>query len=588
MARVASFEYGRRRVLPTRVRILHWLIVLGTCVASIAITLPSVLSQQPVYASSTLVQFDPAVFGHLLNGEQPSDALTAQQQYMGGQLLATYPSLAQRGLRYEYPVPGQIRITAYALDPTLTSDIARDAGTNMVRHIYASMGMPLLRTLVGYELYAALQGRPAGDESAQLLRNLVQTQAIAGVTPADTSRSLSALTPAELHAVTRALEVLATDTTLNVRRAEQALQAANDAGRAQAQEQLRGATTSLQAVRGLLNYLYTTYNTRGDINPQPLAFVAQGATAATALPRYSALKLAIAAGVGLLGGALTVLVDRQVGIFLKLQELWQYRALIRNMVARDLKARYKNSLLGYVWSLLNPLLMMCVFWVVFSLLLKNAIPMFPVFLIVALLPWNYAVTSVSSGMRAILDNSNIVKKVYFPREILPITVVLSNLVNYLFALPVMFLVMAGVQLLTIHQLNFSWTFAFLPVILIIQTIFLIGMALLLSTTAVFFRDTTHIIDILIQLWLFLTPVFFALDNIVSPTAAKMVRWLNPMASIIDFYRDILYGQANPGTIPTPGLPALDGVFRTLLTALVVLALGAYVFHRTSGRFGEEI
>jgi lipopolysaccharide transport system permease protein len=241
-----------------------------------------------------------------------------------------------------------------------------------------------------------------------------------------------------------------------------------------------------------------------------------------------------------------------------------------------------------VWSLLNPLLMMLVFWVVFSVLLQNAIPMFPVFLIVALLPWNYAVTSVSGGMRSILDNSNIVKKVYFPREILPITTVLSNLVNYVFALPVMFLVMAGVQWSVLGYLNFSWTFAFLPVILVIQTIFLIGMALLLSTMAVFFRDTTHIIDIVIQLWIFLTPVFFALDSIVSPTAAKAVRWLNPMASIVDFYRDILYGQAVPGTVPTPGLPALDGVFRTLLTALLVLAVGAYVFHRNSGRFGEEI
>jgi lipopolysaccharide transport system permease protein len=141
--------------------------------------------------------------------------------------------------------------------------------------------------------------------------------------------------------------------------------------------------------------------------------------------------------------------------------------------------------------------------------------------------------------------------------------------------------------LTLGRLNFSWTFAFLPVIIVIQTIFLIGMALLLSTIAVFFRDTTHIIDILIQLWIFLTPVFFSLEQIATPLQAKMVRWLNPMASIVDFYRDILYGQTKNLT-PVPGLPALDGVFRTLLTALVILALGSYVFHRYSGRFGEEI
>jgi lipopolysaccharide transport system permease protein len=219
--------------------------------------------------------------------------------------------------------------------------------------------------------------------------------------------------------------------------------------------------------------------------------------------------------------------------------------------------------------------------------MPGSVAMFPVFLIVALLPWSFAVTSVSGGMRSLLDNANLIKKVYFPREILPIAVVLSNFVNYLLALPMMFLVMAGVQLVTIGHLNFSWTFAFLPVIIAIQIIFLIGVALLLSTSAVFFRDTTHIVDILLQLWIFLTPVFFSLEQIVSPTWARLVRWLNPMASIIDFYRDILYGQAtNPN--PVPGLPALDGVFRTLLTALVILALGAYVFHRNSSRFGEEI
>ena len=124
-------------------------------------------------------------------------------------------------------------------------------------------------------------------------------------------------------------------------------------------------------------------------------------------------------------------------------------------------------------------------------------------------------------------------------------------------------------------------------ILVIQIIFLIGATLFLSTIAIFFRDTTHIIDIFIQMWIFLTPVFFSLDAVTQGNviAAKVVRWLNPMASLVDFYHDILYGQPNN---PVPGLPALDGVFRTLLTALVILAVGAYVFHRSSGHFGEEL
>jgi lipopolysaccharide transport system permease protein len=336
-------------------------------------------------------------------------------------------------------------------------------------------------------------------------------------------------------------------------------------------------------------HLYDTYNTRFDVRSQAPAFLSQDANTASAIPTYTLLKLLIAGAFGLVGGVVTVLLDRTVGIARKLIELWAYRELIRNMVARDLKARYKNSILGYFWSLLNPLMTMLIFWLVFSVLLRNDIPMFPIFLLVGLLPWNFAVTSVSGGMRAIIDNSNLVKKVYFPREILPITVVLANLVNYLLALPVMLLVMAGIQLTVLHHLQFSWTFAFLPVILMIQIVFLFGVTLFLSTIAIFFRDTTHIIDIFIQLWIFLTPVFYSLEAVTQGNviAAKAVRWLNPMASLVDFYRDILYGQPN-NPIPTPGLPALDGVFRTLLTALVILAIGAYVFHHNSGRFGEEI
>jgi lipopolysaccharide transport system permease protein len=143
------------------------------------------------------------------------------------------------------------------------------------------------------------------------------------------------------------------------------------------------------------------------------------------------------------------------------------------------------------------------------------------------------------------------------------------------------------------RLNFSWTFAYLPVLLIIQTIFLAGVALFTSALAVFFRDFVHLIGILLQFWFFLTPVVYALDNIklqVGGVAlATLIRWTNPMAALIDFYRGILYGNVvGPGQVPTPGLPALDSVLRLLITALLVLAVGYWFFQRRSGRFGEEI
>ncbi|HMO59673.1 MAG TPA: ABC transporter permease, partial [Roseiflexaceae bacterium] len=136
--------------------------------------------------------------------------------------------------------------------------------------------------------------------------------------------------------------------------------------------------------------------------------------------------------------------------------------------------------------------------------------------------------------------------------------------------------------------NLSWTIAYLPVLLIIQTIFLAGMALFLAALAVFFRDAVHLIGILIQLWFFLTPVVYSLDAI-GGAAAQAVRWLNPMASLVDFYREILYGNTVPsGLVPTPGLPGLDSVLRVLLTSLIVLAFGYWFFQRRSGEFGERL
>ncbi|HEX5691118.1 MAG TPA: ABC transporter permease, partial [Roseiflexaceae bacterium] len=162
--------------------------------------------------------------------------------------------------------------------------------------------------------------------------------------------------------------------------------------------------------------------------------------------------------------------------------------------------------------------------------------------------------------------------------------------------PMMLLLMAVVQLLyppLQGRLNFSWTFAYLPVLLVIQTLFLAGVALFTSALAVFFRDFVHLIGILLQFWFFLTPVLYTLDSIKvsigGVALATVVRWLNPMASLIDFYREILYGNVvGPGQVPTPGLPALNSVLRVLVTAVIVLTVGYWFFQRQSGRFGEEI
>jgi ABC-type polysaccharide/polyol phosphate export permease len=266
----------------------------------------------------------------------------------------------------------------------------------------------------------------------------------------------------------------------------------------------------------------------------------------------------------------------------RLRELWDYRELIRNLVVSDLKTRYKNSVFGFLWSLLNPLGMMLVFTLIFGVLTPNVqIEKYPLFLLCGLLPWNYFSNSVTGSLYSVVGNSNLVKKVYFPRAVLPIATVLSQLVNFLLAFVVLF------AALLIFGANFSpwlWT---LPLVLLIQTIFTIGIALVLSTLNVFYRDTAMIMDVVMLAWFFLTPVFYSAA--IVPTSLtigaftfnpqRLLYIFNPMASLINIYRDLLYWGYRTD---------LDFFIRTAVTAVLVFAFGFWFFHRYADRFGEEL
>ena len=272
----------------------------------------------------------------------------------------------------------------------------------------------------------------------------------------------------------------------------------------------------------------------------------------------------------------------------KLRELYAYWELAENLVIRDLKVRYKNSVLGFLWSLLNPLLLMLVFTVVFTIMLPNlAIPKFPVFVLCALLPWNFFNTSVLGATTSIVSNGHLIKKVYFPREILPIAMVLSNFVNLLLALPVLF------ALIVFFRVPLNVSLVYLPLIMIVQVAFTIGMALILATLDVFYRDTGVIMEVIMQAWFFLTPVFYPVDILpewrtlwgIALPIRRLTYILNPMASIIASYRSVLYGFTN-GSPPAP--PAFDFFSRTIVTSLIFLAVGYVIFTRSSHRFGEEV
>jgi len=267
----------------------------------------------------------------------------------------------------------------------------------------------------------------------------------------------------------------------------------------------------------------------------------------------------------------------------QLRELWRYRELVMNLVVRDLKVRYKNSVLGIAWSWLNPLLMMAVFTVVFTVINRapSNIQHYPVFILAGILPWNFFSASVVGATASIVGNSYLLKKVYFPREVLPLTAILSNMVNFLIALPVFF----GMALVFGVTLT-PWVL-FVPIVLLVQVIFSVGIGLTLATLNVYYRDTQIIMEVLMLAWFFVTPIFWdarvmpetkVLFGIVWPVQ-RLVYILNPMASIIASYRDTMYWGVQP---------ALDFFMRSTLTAVVILVLGYVVFHRFSPSFAEEL
>ncbi len=264
------------------------------------------------------------------------------------------------------------------------------------------------------------------------------------------------------------------------------------------------------------------------------------------------------------------------------RELWQYRFLLYMLVVRDLKARYKNSVIGIVWSLLNPLLMMFIFTWVFTALVPNrSIRAFPIFFLCGLLPWQYFTGGLVASTGSLVANASLVKKVYFPREVLPLSAVLSHLVHFLIALVVL------LALMPIFHIRLTIWAIFVPFIILIQTAFVAGLGLALSVFNVFYRDVQHLLEVLLLGWFFLTPIFYPLDilprnyNFLGVTI-DLWRWmqiLNPMASIIAAYRDLLYWGKMVG---------LDFLARTAVTSFLFLVIGLSVFRRYRFAIAEEL
>ena len=255
-----------------------------------------------------------------------------------------------------------------------------------------------------------------------------------------------------------------------------------------------------------------------------------------------------------------------------LRELYQYREMIASLVRKDLKGRYKGSVLGFLWTFINPLLQLLVYTVVFSIIMKSGIENYYLHLFVALVPWIFFASALTTGSHLVLDQKNMIKKIYFPREVLPVAYTTSSFCNMLFSFIIVFVVIA------VMRLGVSWAaLPWLIPVMLIQYILVLGINFITSSVTVYCRDLEHIMGVLSMAWMYLSPVVYGIDFISQDWMRYYM--LNPMAPLIISYRDILYFQ----TAPNPML-----LLRALLESLVILALGLLIFEKLQRRFAEEL
>jgi len=254
-----------------------------------------------------------------------------------------------------------------------------------------------------------------------------------------------------------------------------------------------------------------------------------------------------------------------------LKEIYKYREFLKTNIKKDIRGKYKGSFLGVLWSFINPLLMSLVYAIVFPIVLKSSQPNYVTFIVIAILPWNWFTTTISQGTFCILGNSDIIKKVYFPRQILPISTATSGLINYIITIPIIiiFLLLSGIGL----NFNILWI---IPIALT-QYILSLGIILITSCINVYIRDAEYIINFFITMLFYATPVLYSTS--LFPEKYRWILYLNPMTTIINSYRDIFYYKH---------MPNIQLLLLVLAASTLLLLIGIALFKKLEKGFAEEV
>jgi len=254
-----------------------------------------------------------------------------------------------------------------------------------------------------------------------------------------------------------------------------------------------------------------------------------------------------------------------------LSELIKYRALINSLVSKEVRIRYRGSLMGFFWTFLNPILLMCVYALVFSVYLRIEMEKYAVFMFCGLIPWLWFSSAALEGVTSIVDGGGLLTRAMIPPQILPTVRVLANMVNFLLSLPMLaiFLVGFGVRL--------GWALTALPIVIALQLLFTMGFVCATSALNVQFRDIRHLLANIITLWFFISPILYPMDMI--PAKYRALVNLNPMGMLVVAYQDIFFYNR---------MPKWDILGVATLFSFLTLVIGIWIFNRMRENFAEEI
>lgn len=278
----------------------------------------------------------------------------------------------------------------------------------------------------------------------------------------------------------------------------------------------------------------------------------------------------------------------------ELSELYKYRDLLAQLVVRDLKVRYKNSVLGFFWSLVNPLVQVATITVVVKYVMRVEIPNYSAYLLVAYLPWTFFQMSLMDASQSVIEHHDLLKKVYFPREVLPLSMVIANLIHFLLALVVFFvyLLILGTPIVT--------TWWLLPVLVTVEFMLISGIALIISCLNVFYEDIKYIVSVLLNVFFFLTPIMYMSEMVYTRlpeshrTLVFTIYQLNPLNALVIAFRKTLLPAYTipPGkTMPFPfsDMPLnYEFLFIAAAVSVAIAVIGYMFFNSRKWTFAEQM